>query len=65
MTWQPDWTVEPVPCDDPDACTPAEPTCGPCLAGRAAFLADQGGSGEWAALTDFARGSWRIEAADE
>jgi hypothetical protein len=64
VTWNPEWSVPDMPCEEPDVCTPEHPTCDACIAGRHAMMADGIGSIVWAHLTEFARDAWRREAAD-
>jgi hypothetical protein len=58
-----DWTVPDVPCDG-DGCTPEHPTCDACVAGKTMMMADGLDSHAWEHLSELARESWRIEAAD-
>lgn len=58
-----DWVVADVPCEGPP-CTPEHPTCEACVAGRLAMITDGFVTEGWAELSEFARESWRVEAAD-
>lgn len=58
-----DWEIPDVPCEGGD-CTPENPTCAPCIAGRAAMLAEGFVKEPWHELSEFAREQWRIDGAD-
>lgn len=62
--WQPNWTIEPVPCARPETCRPQQPLCLSCVAGFRAFVADGHEKWRWAELEEWQREAWRREAKD-
>lgn len=60
-SWSPDWLVDAAPCAYPETCGTQQPICIPCINGKAMYLAENP-SGDWAALAEWQRESWRREA---
>lgn len=62
VSWQPDWEPPSRPCAYPETCGAQQPICVPCIEGKAAYLKENP-DGDWAALEEWKRDSWRVEAA--